>query len=95
MLDRTRVSRKYLQSTPHSGRPPASISLGRSPYSAEHPDQRRAQLQASEAHATRVVAQHPESDLSPLSIRASQAALEERCRDHERRQLVLRLELGL
>jgi hypothetical protein len=61
-------------------------------YSASHPDQRAAQLRSTEAHEARILAVHPEQDLSPQSIRALQDRLEDQCRAIEREQAQLRAE---
>lgn len=61
-------------------------------YSASHPDQRAAQLRGIDAHEAKILAAHPEQDLSPQSIRALQDLLEDRCKAIQRQQAQLRAE---
>ena len=98
MVSRTPIRRKKNSTHPFQQTPPAPTRGGQaSPaYPREVPlaffEQHASDC---EAHARRVVALHPEADLSPLSIRADQARLGNRCKAIEAQQAKLREALAL
>lgn len=106
MLDKTRPSVQPNPLRPLRRRIPASKGKGgkyeaaplqspRSHYPTEDFVCSSAHARDCEAYAARIEEAHPEADLSPHSIRASQEALEERCRANEAKQHRILRFLGL